>query len=54
MSKSKTMFRRVLEAGKSSLMITIPKAWANDMRWEKGDFVRVWQEGNAIFVEKAK
>lgn len=54
MSKSKTMIRRLTLAGNSSLMITIPKDWAKEMGFEKGDFVRVWQQGNAIFVEKAK
>jgi AbrB family looped-hinge helix DNA binding protein len=54
MSKSKTMFRKLTLVGKSSFQITIPKDWGEDMGLEKGDFVRVWQEGNAIFVEKAK
>jgi hypothetical protein len=40
--------------GETSFSIVLPKAYAMKLGIEKGNFVKVHQDGSRIFVEKAE
>lgn len=39
--------------GDQSFCVVLPKQYAIDMKIQKGDYVKVHQEGNRIVIEKA-
>jgi antitoxin component of MazEF toxin-antitoxin module len=39
--------------GETSFSIILPKAYANELGIEKGNFVKVRQEGSSLIIEKA-
>ena len=51
---SKLEYRKIQSiVGDQSFSLVLPKAYAIDLGIQKGDFVKVIQEGQKIIVEKA-
>ena len=49
---SEYQYRTISVVGSCSFCVVLPKQYAMDLGVEKGDFVRVRQEGGKIIIEK--
>jgi hypothetical protein len=39
--------------GNSTFAVVIPKNFVNDLGIAKGDYLRIWQDGRQLIIEKA-
>jgi len=46
----KMEYRKIIEFGKSSYVVSLPKAWMNDKKLKKGDVIYVDQDGDRLVL----